>query len=92
MVIWNIEGLAPPLFYSEDSLFSDSIHQKYWPKVMFKGDLVFLGGENFHPKQITDQQWRDLHHHFIDISSGNRTDLVSVRDEPAERDRFQKAL
>ncbi len=59
---------------------------------MFKDDVVFLGGEKIHPKQITDQQWRDLHHHFIDVSSGNRADLVSVRDEPVESKRFRKSL
>lgn len=42
--------------------------------------------------QITEQQGRDLHHYFIDITGGNRADLVSVRDEPVERARFQKAL
>jgi hypothetical protein len=57
-----------------------------------KGDLVFLGGENFNPASITNDQWCNLHHHFIDISSGNRENLVSVIGEPVERARFLEAL
>ncbi len=54
--------------------------------------MVFLGGEKFHPSQINEQQWRDLYHHFVDITSGDRKQLVSVLDEPVERERFRKAL
>ena len=57
-----------------------------------KGDVVFLGGENFNPTAITNEQQCNLHHYFIDISSGNRENLVSVLDEPVERARFLEAL
>jgi hypothetical protein len=56
-----------------------------------KGDVVFLGGENFDPTAITKEQWCNLYHYFIDISSGNRENLVSVLDEPVERSRFLEA-
>jgi hypothetical protein len=44
------------------------------------------------PTAITKEQWCNLHHYFIDISSGNRENLVSVLDEPVERARFLETL
>ena len=57
-----------------------------------KRDVVFLGGENFDPVAVTKQQWCNLHYYFIDISSANRENLVSVINEPVERVRFLEAL
>jgi len=53
-----------------------------------KRDVVFLGGEHFDPAAITKEQWYNLHYYYIDVSSTNRENLVSVIDEPVKRARF----
>jgi hypothetical protein len=55
------------------------------------GDVVFFGGEYFKVENITDYQWRNLHHYFIDITGRRGRDLPSAFDHPEEA-RRRRAL
>jgi hypothetical protein len=53
------------------------------------GDVVFFGGEHFTAKSITDYQWANLHHFFVDITGRRGRDLPSAFDHPEEVRRRQ---
>jgi hypothetical protein len=46
------------------------------------GDVVFFGGERFTAQSITDYQWLNLHHFFVDITGRVGRDLPSAFEHP----------
>jgi len=46
--------------------------------------IIFLGGEDFDVANVTDEQWQNKHHYFIDISERDWDELCPVLMEPEE--------
>lgn len=53
-------------------------------------NITVLGGEGFDRQLLSMRVVRNFHHHFIEITSGNWDDLVSVLNEPAEISRREE--
>jgi hypothetical protein len=50
-----------------------------------KGDGNFLGGDGFDARKITDETWRNLHHHFVEITRNGPP--LAVMNRPEEKRR-----
>ncbi|PMD14318.1 hypothetical protein NA56DRAFT_711141 [Hyaloscypha hepaticicola] len=52
-----------------------------------ENEVIFLGGDGFDPTQISERDWANFHHRFINISDRDRKALKPVLQEEVESKR-----